>query len=161
MLKRILLAPVEDWAGSLVLFLLLVLMGVNVFARYVLNTGIGWSEEISRYLLIWLVYLGIAAGIRNHSHVRIDLIDRLLGPRAHAVLAIVNAILLLGFLVALVWIYIDLIGRFARLRSPASQLSMAYAYGAVLVGALLGIFRMLTVWLLASPPGSTSEDRLR
>lgn len=157
MLKRALQAPVEDWLGSLVLFLLLVLMGVNVFARYVLNTGIGWSEEISRYLLIWLVYFGIASGIRHHSHVRIDLIDRLVGPRTRAILGVVNAILLFAFLVTLAWIYIDLIGKFARLRSPASQLSMAYAYAAVLVGALIGIFRMLTMWLLAAPPAETPD----
>lgn len=152
MLRRILNAPVEDWLGSATMFLLLVLMAVNVFARYVLNTGIGWSEEISRYLLIWMVYLGIAAGIRNNSHVRIDLIDRIVTERVRKVLGIVNWILLFAFLALLVWIYVDLIGKFARLRSPASQLSMAWAYAAVLVGALLGILRMSIMWLLAEPP---------
>ena len=148
MWKRALRFPLEDVIGVGLMIALLVLMSVNVFMRYVLNTGIGWSEEISRYLLIWMVYAGIATGIRTRTHVRIDVVDRLVGPAVRRVLAVVNGVLLLAYLVLVIWIFADLVGRFAGLRSPASGLSMGYAYSAVLAGAALGAARLLVTWVL-------------
>lgn len=147
---RVLRLPVEDWIGVGLMVALLVLMAVNVFMRYVLNTGIGWSEEISRYLLIWMVYVGIASGIRTRMHVRIDLIDRLVSSGVRRALSALNGVLLLVYLLLVVWIFADLVGRFSGLRSPASGLSMAYAYSAVLAGAGFGVLRLLVSWALDS-----------
>lgn len=143
MALRFLAAPVEDWIGTALLFLLFVLMSVNVFSRYLLGTGIIWSEEISRYLLIYIVYIGIATGFRRDTHVRLELLGRLLAPGAKRALDAVNWVICLGFLALIVWVYIDLIEAFHRLRSPASQISLGWAYAAVAIGAAAGILRLL------------------
>lgn len=67
----------EDWL-SLALFWLL---GLNVFyqffTRYVLNDSAAWTEEIARYLLIAVVFVGISAATRRTRHIHVDFLYRL------------------------------------------------------------------------------------
>ena len=45
---------------------------VNVIARYVFRIGVGWSEELVRYIMIWITFIGMDIAIRTHDHVAID-----------------------------------------------------------------------------------------
>ncbi len=61
----------------LVIFLTLVLsilMAVGVFYRYVLNNSIYWSGEVSRYLLVYITFLGATIAYKRGAHVGIDII---------------------------------------------------------------------------------------
>ena len=48
---------------------------VNIFSRYFLNYAISWAEEISRYLMVWMVMLGAAMGVRLGTHFRMEMIE--------------------------------------------------------------------------------------
>ena len=41
------------------------ILAVQVFMRYVMGASLSWSEELARYLFIWLIYLGISFGARQ------------------------------------------------------------------------------------------------
>lgn len=57
----------------------------NVVLRYAFNSGIAVSEELSRWLFVWLVFLGAAVAVHEHGHMGSEfLVDRL-GPRARRV----------------------------------------------------------------------------
>jgi TRAP-type C4-dicarboxylate transport system permease small subunit len=45
-----------------------------VFVRYLLNRPIGWSEEVSIYLMIWAVYLGTAYTLKEDAHISVDIL---------------------------------------------------------------------------------------
>lgn len=135
--------PLEDWLGTVLMGLLLCLMAANVLLRYAFNTGINWSEEMSRLLLIWIVYLGIASGIRSGAHIRVDLIDRFLHPTATRVVQLCADSLLLVYLGLVIALYVQILARFSGLQSPASGISMAWSYGSVLAGAVLGFLRLV------------------
>ncbi len=47
---------------------------LQVFYRYILNSPLSWSEELSRYLLIWSVFFGLGAVTRDRAHIVIDFI---------------------------------------------------------------------------------------
>jgi TRAP-type C4-dicarboxylate transport system permease small subunit len=49
-----------------------VLVFGNVFLRYAFNSGITVSEELSRWLFVWLVFLGAIVGMREHAHLGMD-----------------------------------------------------------------------------------------
>lgn len=46
----------------------------NVISRYFLNAAIAWSEEISRFMLIWLVFLGANLAYINDEHLGLDIL---------------------------------------------------------------------------------------
>ncbi len=67
-----------DRAARLTLMVLMTIMIVvvsaQVFLRYVLNSSIGWADEVSRLAFVWSVFLAIPLGIREGLHVGIELL---------------------------------------------------------------------------------------
>lgn len=58
---------------------------MTVFTRYVLNFVPSWSEEIPRYLLVWITYLGAALAIKFKEHISLDVFFNLMPLRARQV----------------------------------------------------------------------------
>ena len=52
-----------------------VIVAVQVFFRYVLNQSLFWSEELARYLLVWLSFLGASVAYRRKAHPGIDILQ--------------------------------------------------------------------------------------
>src|ERR1043165_3248319 len=67
-------------AIALCLAVMVVLVFGNVVLRYVFNSGIATSEELSRWLLVWLTFLGAIVALREHSHLGVDTLVRALPP---------------------------------------------------------------------------------
>lgn len=66
-----------------------VLIFVQVIARYVFNHSISWSEELSRYMFVWLIWLGTSMAARNNAHITVDVIPNKFHGRSRFVLDIV------------------------------------------------------------------------
>ena len=84
---------------------LTVLMGVvvcyAVVARYILNHPVGWSEEVSTYLMIWGAFLGAAYTMQADGHIGVDIICRKLSPRAQYWLNLAKHLVGMAFLLLL------------------------------------------------------------
>src|SRR5699024_4362433 len=80
---------------ALALGAMVVVVAIQVLGRYVpfVDRGI-WTEEISRMCLVWLVFLGAAAGVRTSEHFLIDLIPENLSDRAQRVLSTLGLLLI-------------------------------------------------------------------
>ena len=61
---------------------------VQVFFRYVLNHSLFWSEELARYLLVWLTFLGASVAYRRERHPGIDVFTVRLPASAQQVVAV-------------------------------------------------------------------------
>ena len=53
----------------------------EVFRRYVLHSASEWGEETARYAFVYMSYIGAAEAIKSRSHLKIDMIQRLMNPR--------------------------------------------------------------------------------
>ena len=81
---------VLDVLSGLCLAVMVVLVFGNVVLRYTLNSGITVSEELSRWLFVWLTFMGAVVALREHGHLGTDaLVSRLpaVGKKACLVLA--------------------------------------------------------------------------
>jgi TRAP-type transport system small permease protein len=63
-----------DAAMALLLAIMVLLVFGNVVLRYALNSGITLSEELSRWLFVWLTFLGAIVAIKEHAHLGTDLL---------------------------------------------------------------------------------------
>lgn len=148
------LKAVADWTDrvaqkvliGLSLAMLITIL-VQIFYRFVLTKFVGFSlsytEELSRYLMIWMAYLGIAVGLTEGLHVAFDSILNCLAPRGRQVLYVITRVLMICFIYILItegWFFIRIIW---NNRSPAMQIPMWWAYLAVLVGASLTMLRLI------------------
>ena len=73
-----------DYLVALTIATTSVLTITQVFLRYVANSPLFWSEELTRYLIVWLTFLGASLGIRHRGHIAIELIYRYLPDAWHA-----------------------------------------------------------------------------
>lgn len=142
-LRRILDFPIEDVLGIVITFAILVTMSTQVFLRYVLNDSLIWSDELARYLLIAMAFIGCAAGVRKRCHIRIDVIDLILPDSARRALAVLIDAIVLFYLGYIVFTSIAILGIFARQPSTAMGVSMAVPYSVITIGFGLAALRMI------------------
>jgi TRAP-type C4-dicarboxylate transport system permease small subunit len=135
----------EDWIVLTVFWILALVVFYQVFTRYVLNDAAGWTEEIARYLLIAVTFLGGAMAVRRNTHIQVDFVYRFLPRAAGRVLSLlVDAVRVafFGYAVWLTWLLMDRIG---TQRMAVVELPIGLVFGAMLIGFALMFCRALQV----------------
>lgn len=70
----------EEGFIAFLLAAMTVIIFVQVIARYVFNYSFVWAQELVTYLFAWLIFVGMAYGVRVGAHIGIDLLVKSLGP---------------------------------------------------------------------------------
>ena len=147
MVERI-LGRINDFfvklAKRLCIYLLAVMTAIvltGVFFRYVLNNAIPWTEEVSKFLMIWMALMGAPVGLQMGTHVGIEALKNALRGRPHFSLLLLGQLIILSLL--LVWIKEGLAMTQMAMRQTASsiEISLGWIYLAIPVGSLM----MLTI----------------
>lgn len=79
------------------------LVSAQVLLRYVFNSSIDWSDEVSRLLFVWCMFLAIPLGIREGAHVGIELLTAKLPAALREQLARGCALVAAALMVVVVW----------------------------------------------------------
>ena len=117
----------------------------QVFTRYVTENPLIWTEEVARYLFVWITLIGAAAAVRIHGHYGLDILRHYL-PRLRAVLGALTMLVVAAFLILLLYTGILETRQAALQMSPALQVRMHWAYLALPVGAALALFHVIAHW---------------
>ena len=139
--------PVEEYLCCILMFVLSMLLIVQVFFRYCIGQSLTWSEELARYIFVWLVYLGVPYGCLLMRHIKIDA-GLMLFPkfmRKHIVLIGEISFFLLAIAVAYYSAAFDYRQYKIGLVSPALKIPMWVIYLAPFVGFSLAAIRQLQV----------------
>lgn len=114
----------------------------NVVLRYVFNSGLTWSEEMSRYFFVWLVFLGAIAALKDKMHLGVDIVVNALPKKIQKIVFVIsNAIVLY-----LLWIFLDGSWKMTLLNmnstGPATGMPLSYLYG---IGIVTSIWMMILI----------------
>lgn len=96
-LKKVLNEKLEEWILVASMIVLVILVVGQVFARYVLNFSIGWSEEMARYLLIWVAWIAASYAVTKNAHIRVEIIKDRFSKRIKQVLELIVLLIWFGF----------------------------------------------------------------
>jgi TRAP-type transport system small permease protein len=161
MLQRLIDQLCRLMSGVMVIFLALMVLMVfgNVVLRYGFNSGITVSEELSRWLFVWMTFLGSLVALRNHAHLGTDsLVSRL--PVAGKKICLALTHLLMLYLC-----YLMFVGSWQQTvinwgtSSAVMEASMGYFYGAGLFFSVFAfLFILHELWKLAT--GKLAESEL-
>jgi TRAP-type transport system small permease protein len=137
------------------------LVFTNVVTRYAFGFSLNWAEESSRYLMIWVTYLGAGLAMREGRHVAIEYLQGLLPERLAPYARGVVALLILAFMGTLGVLGVQ-IAQFAwRQRTPVLGLPQGFVYLAIPIGAGLFVVHFLIVlrsYLRQKPNAIDVED---
>lgn len=133
------------------LALMSLIIVLQVFFRYVLNNSLSWSEELARYLFIWMIYIGISYGVKLDKHICVDAVYTFMPKKIKRGYAIVAYVLFLIFAVAIVYYGIMVVGMqvSSGQMSPAMGIPMQYIYAAPVVGMTLTVIRLVQKIIIA------------
>ena len=84
-----------EWTIALLLAVMVVLVFGNVVMRYAFNSGITVSEELSRWLFVWMTFLGAIVALKEHAHLGTDMLVSRLGPGGKKACLLVGHLLML------------------------------------------------------------------
>ncbi|WP_238923717.1 TRAP transporter small permease [Achromobacter ruhlandii] len=155
-------ARLQTWLMAACLVVMVVLLFGNVAMRYLFNSGINVSDEISRLAFVWMIFLGSVLALRDHQHIGVTMLAERFGPAARRVSHIVCQLLVLWML----WLLADgswaqtLIGLDTRLPVTAMPLAVfnaAALYAAVAMG-LLTLFDLIRVLAGGPLPAESSPE---
>jgi C4-dicarboxylate transporter, DctQ subunit len=121
------------------------LLFANVFLRYVFLAPINWAEELTLYLMVWIVFVGGAVAVRTRGHIAIDLLPLALSTANRRRLAIGVGLATAVFFAWFFWYSGQhvLRVRAAGQTTPVMEAPMWLAYLAMPVGSLLMALRTL------------------
>jgi TRAP-type C4-dicarboxylate transport system permease small subunit len=140
------------------LALMVIMVFSNVVLRYVFNSGITATEELSRFLFLWLIFIGAIVAMKESAHLGVDtLIARLPRPGKIACVLLSNALML--------WCcYLFFIGSWRQTvvglgtEMPATGISMAYHYATGLVMSVgIGVILIGNTWRILSGKATDAE----
>lgn len=126
------------------------IMGIQVFSRYVLQTSLSWSEELTRYLFIWSGFLSVSYCTKYCISIKIEQFAASLSRHSRAVLKVINHTIELAFFVYMIpfaWSFLMSSVHNGQV-SPACGLPMYYVQAAPFVSFVLVAFRILQRWII-------------
>lgn len=117
--------------------LLAVLVFAQVVTRFVISYPLAWTEEISRYLTVYIVFLGSALAMRQRLHIAIDFLPEIVSAVNKKRLNMVILVICAVFFTALTYFGTVLTVTVAEQSTPTLQFSMAWAYAAIPLGSFM------------------------
>ncbi len=122
----------------------------QVLVRFVLtaagiNISAPWTEELARYTLIWMVFLGAAIGVRHARMIALEFGIRKLPAKAGVPLRYAVMLMCMAFFGLLVWVGLDFLELGRTERSPVLGIRKDYVYWAMPVGMALMILNSLAL----------------
>lgn len=142
--ERIFVAA-NRWALILILAAMSIIVFTNVALRYLASYSFVWAEELARYLMIWMTFIGAGIVLRFGGHVGINSIHHILPRRAAQTLRIGLALLMIAFFAAMAWHSIDYMQIAQFQTTPALGIPFSYIYAVFPVGFGLLIVHLLLI----------------
>ena len=144
---------------AVALMIMVALVFGNVVLRYGFNSSITVSEEVSRWLFVWITFMGAVVALREHTHLGTDTLVSRLPPLGKKIC------FALAHLTMLYVCYLVFKGSLEQTRinmdvlAPSTQLPMAFVHAAgVAFSSTAAVMLLLDLWLLVS--GRVKEEEL-
>lgn len=131
----------EDIIGFVVFWGLAGVVFLQFFTRYVLNDSSAWTEEIARYLLIWVTFIGAATAMRRGTHIGVEAILHFIPARIATALRFAIDVITVGFVALLCWFAITITERMQIQTMTVTDWPMSIVYGGVAFGCFLMLYR--------------------
>ena len=125
-----------DYSSILFFISLFVFVTFQVILRYVFSNPLSWTEELSRFSMIWLTYIGAIIAMRENKHITIDILDKILSDKLRKIINIVSKSFSLIFLLILFYYGIKKVVLNLNIRATVTEWSLGIVYLCIPIGAL-------------------------
>jgi TRAP-type C4-dicarboxylate transport system permease small subunit len=129
------------------------LITIQVVLRNLFNAPLAWSEELARYLFIWMTFIAGYLGARQNKHIGVAALQNALPPLGGRILRFLSFFICAVFFAIIVVATIQFWPRLMKQTSPAIEMPVAFVYFGMLLGALF-----MSIWYLLLAISSLSKE---
>jgi len=135
----------ESTLCMILLSVFTVVLFVQVVMRYVFNNSLSWSEELARYLFIWLVFIGISFGAKQMKHLKIDVFLNVFPKKFRPYVVVFADVIVLVFAAIVMYSAYTIVMQYMKLgsSSPALRIPTWFIQSSALVGYGLTFIRQI------------------
>lgn len=137
------LCKAEEWVAIGLLIILSIVTALGVIFRYFLNQPLIWTEELARFVFIWMIAVSVGYCATKHKHIKIEMFVNMMPQRAHKIVDIIMTFLPLVTFIYLIPSAFKFMIAQNRIRSTALLLPFSYVYAAATVGSILLVIHLL------------------
>jgi TRAP-type C4-dicarboxylate transport system permease small subunit len=134
---RFFFVEVVEFVLVCLMIVLCTVLFVGVYSRYVMGQAVPWSDEVARYLFIWLVFLGAAVAVRRRAHYAVHLIVDRFAKRAKFATELFYWVIIMGFSVFITIQGLKVMEGVSVQISPALELNLSWVFLAIPVHGVL------------------------
>ena len=123
------------YLDNVVKFICIILMSalvivtfLQVVNRFVFKYPLGWTEEIARFLSVWMCLMGAAYCVRENSHIEIDIVFQKFGQKMKRILSTSISIVFLTFCLIVFWEGVSILNVIKIQKAAASQINLVFVY---------------------------------
>jgi TRAP-type C4-dicarboxylate transport system permease small subunit len=151
---------VMQWLCYILVTLMVINTSMGVFFRFVLHNALSWTEELGRYMMIWMGFFGCALATKDNSHVGVEMFTDLFKPGLKRVFKIASRLVVIGFLLVILIKSGEQLGLLSIQKSSALEIPMAIPYSAVTFGIFMMLIENLAhLFNLFKTPAAISTEK--
>lgn len=132
---------------SALLMIMTAILFSQIIARYVMGTGLSWSEELVRYMCVWIIFLGATCATKDGSQISVTMLDETLKGLPKKALGIIQGIIAACYGVLLSWIGFTTLEIAKVQNSPNMEIPMNIVYSVIPIAMIIMLIHLVTVFL--------------
>jgi len=134
-----------QYLTSAFLVVMVVIIFLQIVSRVVVQSSFSWTEELARFLMIWLTFLGAAFSFQHGAHIGISMLTERLPKKVNAIITLIVGLLCTILFVILTVKGYELVGKSSGQTSPAMRIPMSYVYWIIPISGVLLTINVLDV----------------
>ncbi|WP_158232503.1 TRAP transporter small permease [Sporosarcina sp. P13] len=126
---------------------------LQIYFRYAVGKSLPWTEELSRFAFLFLVFMVISISVKRHSHIRVTVQFRMFSPRVQSILMVISDLIWFAFNCVVIYtglkLFMDMGASNRTQISPVLGWNLKYVYAILPIGFLLMNIRMIQNYCLS------------
>ena len=125
--------PLDSSVATILFIVLIFLLTMQIFLRYVVNKSVSWSEEVSRWFFIWIIYFGCMLGAKEDKHIRVTVQLNKLPVRLQKIIITIGDLVWIGFSILTGILGLQMVLEMIKypIRSNTTGLNMFFVYAII------------------------------
>lgn len=116
---------------------------LQIIMRFVFNNSLSWSEELGKFIFVWISWLGISIGERRHEHIRITLLVDRLSIKWQKIFEIISNVLLFAILAVTIYYAVTLVFSQSHVHYAGIKISTSWGYLSLVLGCAFMSLRLI------------------
>ena len=125
--------------------LMVLIIFIQVIMRYIFNNSLSWSEELGKFLFVWISWLGISIGAKRKEHIKITMFVDKCSPQLKCLCDILSEFIVFGICAITAYYGLELVISQSQIFFAGIKISMSWGYLSVVLGCFIMMIRNLII----------------